>query len=88
MLKRRAEHNDGASFTWRSAGGIMEFKDMVAVALLFMVCIYLFSFFMLPYLTRAQMEEVRRMEHTRQAAERRRLQEVEHAQTVVHSIED
>lgn len=72
-LKRRAEHYDGAVFTWRSAGGIMEPVDMLLVSLLFMVCIYLFSFFLLPYITRAQMEEVRRMESAKRAAEQRRI---------------
>lgn len=74
-LKRRAEHYDGAVFTWRSAGGIMEPLDMLLVSLLFLVCIYLFSFFLLPYITRAQMEEVRRIESAKRAAEQRRLQE-------------
>jgi hypothetical protein len=87
MLKRRAEHDDGAIFTWRSAGGIMEFKDMIAVALLFMVCIYLFSFFMLPYWTRAQLEEVRRMDHAKRAAERMKREEEDSIQPASRYIE-
>ncbi|KAI0560795.1 Isoprenoid synthase [Gracilaria domingensis] len=36
VLKRRQEHFDGAVFTWRSAGGIMEPRDMLAIASLFL----------------------------------------------------
>lgn len=79
LLQRRADHYDGVTFTWRSAGGIMEPKDMLAVAMLFIVCIYLFSFFMLPYLTRAQMEEVRRFEIAQRNAERRLREEEQRA---------
>lgn len=75
VLKRRADHYDGAVFTWRSAGGIMEPRDMLAVAMLFLVCVYLFSFFLLPYFSRAQMEEFRRLEIARRqlADEQHRL---------------
>lgn len=61
VLKRRQDHFDGAVFTWRSAGGIMEFSDMVAIAALFLVCIYMFGFFLLPYMSKLQQEEVRRL---------------------------
>lgn len=61
VLKRRQDHFDGAVFTWRSAGGIMEFSDMVAIAALFLVCIYMFGFFLLPYMSKLQQDEVRRM---------------------------
>lgn len=61
VLKRRQDHFDGAVFTWRSAGGIMEPSDMAAIAALFMVCIYMFGFFLLPYFSKLQQEEVRRM---------------------------
>lgn len=62
VLKRREEHYDGAVFTWRSAGGIMEPSDMLAVAALFLVCMYMFGFFLLPYMTRLQREEWRRLQ--------------------------
>lgn len=65
VLKRRQEHFDGAVFTWRSAGGIMEPRDMLAVGALFLVCVYMFSFFLLPYMTKAQQEELRRIQHER-----------------------
>jgi hypothetical protein len=71
-LKRRADHFDGAVFTWRSAGGIMEPSDMAVMAALFLVCIYLFAFFLLPYIGRAQLEEVRRIETAQRAADRQR----------------
>lgn len=61
VLKRRQEHFDGAVFTWRSAGGIMEPTDMLAITALFMVCIYMFGFFLLPYMAKLQQEEVRQM---------------------------
>lgn len=61
VLKRRQDHFDGAVFTWRSAGGIMEPTDMLAIAALFLVCIYMFGFFLLPYMSKLQQEEVRRM---------------------------
>lgn len=61
VLKRREDHFDGAVFTWRSAGGIMEPSDMLAIAALFLVCIYMFGFFLLPYMTKYQQEEYRRM---------------------------
>lgn len=63
VLKRRQDHFDGAVFTWRSAGGIMEPMDMLAIAALFIVCIYMFGFFLLPYMSMMQKEEVRRLEH-------------------------
>lgn len=62
VLKRRQDHFDGAVFTWRSAGGIMEPLDMLAIASLFLVCIYMFGFFLLPYMQKLQREEVRRMQ--------------------------
>eukprot|EP00172_Hildenbrandia_rubra_P002008 Plantae.Rhodophyta-Hildenbrandia_rubra.ctg26560.p1 GENE.Plantae.Rhodophyta-Hildenbrandia_rubra.ctg26560~~Plantae.Rhodophyta-Hildenbrandia_rubra.ctg26560.p1 ORF type:complete len:505 (-),score=63.64 Plantae.Rhodophyta-Hildenbrandia_rubra.ctg26560:220-1734(-) len=49
VLQRRQQHYDGAVFTWRSAGGIMEPGDMLAIGLLFLVCTYFFSFFGLQY---------------------------------------
>lgn len=61
VLKRRQDHFDGAVFTWRSAGGIMEFSDMIAISALFLVCIYMFGFFLLPYMSKLQQEEVRRL---------------------------
>lgn len=61
VLKRRQDHFDGAVFTWRSAGGIMEPSDMAAIAALFLVCIYMFGFFLLPYMSKLQQEEVRRL---------------------------
>lgn len=65
VLKRRQEHFDGAVFTWRSAGGIMEPRDMLAVGALFLVCMYMFAFFLLPYVTKAQQEELRRIQRER-----------------------
>lgn len=65
VLKRRQEHFDGAVFTWRSAGGIMEPRDMLAVGALFLVCMYMFAFFLLPYMTKAQQEELRRIQRER-----------------------
>lgn len=62
VLQRRQEHFDGAVFTWRSAGGIMEPKDMLAITALFLVCIYMFGFFLLPYMQKSQQHEARRME--------------------------
>lgn len=70
VLKRRQEHFDGAVFTWRSAGGIMEPRDMLAVAALFLVCIYMFGFFLLPYMQKLQREEVRRMQTSARLARR------------------
>lgn len=67
VLKRRQEHFDGAVFTWRSAGGIMEPLDMLAIAALFLVCIYMFGFFLLPYMSRLQQEEVRRLKSAARA---------------------
>lgn len=61
VLKRRQDHFDGAVFTWRSAGGIMEPSDMAAIAALFLVCIYMFGFFLLPYMSKLQQEEFRRL---------------------------
>lgn len=61
VLKRRQDHFDGAVFTWRSAGGIMEPSDMLAIAALFIVCIYMFGFFLLPYMSKLQQEEVRHL---------------------------
>ena len=62
-LKRRQEHFDGAVFTWRSAGGIMELQDMLAIGTLFLVCVYMFGFFLLPYMQKVQREEVRRTQN-------------------------
>ncbi|CAN8068077.1 unnamed protein product [Agarophyton chilense] len=71
VLKRRQEHFDGAVFTWRSAGGIMEPRDMLAIASLFLVCIYMFGFFLLPYMQKLQREEVRRMQISNRDVRRR-----------------
>eukprot|EP00177_Eucheuma_denticulatum_P007465 GFKZ01013588.1.p1 GENE.GFKZ01013588.1~~GFKZ01013588.1.p1 ORF type:complete len:543 (-),score=68.96 GFKZ01013588.1:1704-3164(-) len=65
VLKRRQDHFDGAVFTWRSAGGIMELSDMLAIGALFLVCIYMFGFFLLPYMQKFQQEEVRRLSAAR-----------------------
>lgn len=65
VLKRRQEHFDGAAFTWRSAGGIMEPLDMLAVGALFLVCVYMFGFFLLPYMTNLQQDDWRRLEQQR-----------------------
>lgn len=62
VLKRRQEHFDGAVFTWRSAGGIMEPTDMLAVGALFLVCMYMFGFFLLPYMTKLQQDDWRRLQ--------------------------
>ena len=62
VLKRRQDHFDGAVFTWRSAGGIMEPLDMLAIGALFLVCIYMYGFFLLPYMNNLQRDEVRRMQ--------------------------
>lgn len=62
VLKRRQDHFDGAVFTWRSAGGIMEPLDMLAIAALFIVCIYMFGFFLLPYMSMMQQAELRHLE--------------------------
>lgn len=67
VLKRRQDHFDGAVFTWRSAGGIMEPLDMLAIASLFLVCIYMFGFFLLPYFSKLQLEEVRQLKSTARA---------------------
>lgn len=72
VLKRRQEHFDGAVFTWRSAGGIMELTDMLAIAALFLVCIYMFGFFLLPYMHRYQREEVRRLRIAQRKSKHRR----------------
>jgi len=65
VLQRRQDHFDGAVFTWRTAGGIMEPLDMLAVGSLFIVCIYMFGFFLLPYMSAMQRAEVRRLEDER-----------------------
>jgi len=52
LLRRRAEHNDGTSFSWRR-GGIPEPLDMLAAAALFLVMMWLFSFFGLQFVTAA-----------------------------------
>lgn len=62
VLKRRQDHFDGAVFTWRSAGGIMEPKDMLAVGALVLVCMYMFGFFLLPYMTKLQQDDWRRLQ--------------------------
>lgn len=62
VLKRRQDHFDGAVFSWRSAGGIMEPMDMLAISALFLVCVYMFGFFLLPYMSMMQKAEVRRLE--------------------------
>lgn len=67
VLKRRQEHFDGAVFTWRSAGGIMEPSDMAAVGALFIVCMYMFAFFLLPYMTKLQQEEYRLLQREERA---------------------
>lgn len=72
VLKRRQEHFDGAVFTWRSAGGIMEPRDMLAIGALFMVCIYMFGFFLLPYMQKLQREEIRQLQKSTRFSQRSR----------------
>lgn len=69
VLKRREDHFDGAVFTWRSAGGIMEPLDMLAVGALFLVCMYMFGFFLLPYMSKLQQDDWRRLERLREQSD-------------------
>lgn len=50
LLRRRAEHNDGTGFSWRR-GGIPEPLDMLAAGALFLVMMWMFSFFGLQFVT-------------------------------------
>ena len=61
VLKRRQEHFDGAVFTWRSAHGIMEPTDMLAIGALFLVYVYMLAFFLLPYVTNLHQDDWSRL---------------------------